>query len=199
MNQKLLIIEPHCDDAFLSLGWHIKKLWKDYEITILTVFGDANRDKEAKKYADSVGATSICLSLPESKMLSKDSKTKLIGPLQALLSTLDRDPKWYNELYRVIFPIGLQHPDHRSVAYTCRSTPLLSVKWAYLDCPYASKLKNSEELKQITNDVRLISICTPHASKWKAVDIFQSQAKFFHFNKDLKTSKIPEIIVQESL
>lgn len=192
MTQKLLVVEPHCDDAFLSVGWHLKKLWKDYEVTILTVFGNPKRDKEAKRYADSVGATSICLSLPESKMLSEDSKVKLIGPLQTVL-------KEHQEKYRIIFPIGIQHPDHLSVAYTCRSIRSLYFKWSYLDCPYASKLKNSIEVTELAEGLPLVSICTPHASKWKAVDIFQSQAKFFHFNKDLKTSKIPEILLQSTL
>lgn len=188
---KILIVEPHCDDAFLSLGWHIKKLWKDHDITILTVYGDKKRDAEAVEYARSVGAKSVCLSLPENKMLS-EAKTKLIGPLTGILKVYAKD-------FILVYPIGIQHPDHRSVAYTCFKSETRRSKLVYLDCPYASKIKNTEEINQLTEGLPLYSIATPHSSKWNSIPVFKSQAKFFHFNDSLRTSKIPEIILQQNL
>lgn len=183
---RIIVVEPHADDAFLSVGWHLQKLWEGIDKTIITVFSDPRRTKEANSYAEAVGATSVVLGLAEAKMLSGE-KSRAIQPLR----------EWLNENLQesdqVYFPLGLQHPDHISVALTRPAGA-----YRYLDTPYQAKLKLSEELLKKAPGMSIQSICFPPKNKWKHIPLFKSQAKFFHFNQDLKESKLPEIILCRS-
>lgn len=179
---KILVVEPHPDDAFLSLGWHIRKLWAEEDVTILTVYADARRTKEATAYAESVGAKSLCLGLAETKMLASGTKTRMVPELATALKGIPYD--------RVIFPLGLQHPDHLSVAATRPAGA-----WRYLDTPYQTKQKLGESLNQKMDGMLIRFICFPPKRKWDSIPIFKSQAKFFHFNADIIHARVPEIIV----
>lgn len=179
---RILVVEPHPDDAFLSAGWHLEHLWKGYERTILTVYSNDKRKREAYHYAKSIGADSIVLGLNESRMDS-------IGPIEReevldkALSNLEFD--------RIVFPLGLQHPDHFRVA-AC-ATPNC---WRYLDTPYQTKQKLQVDLLDKVSGMQVISMCYPSARKWNSIPIFQSQSKFFHFNP-MKNLCIPEIILAD--
>lgn len=177
---KILIIEPHPDDAFLSVGWHLEKVWRDYDRTILTVYADSRRGKEAEGYAKALGARSIVLGLKESRMGSS-GPIRRIEPLRAMLDDLEWDI--------IVFPLGLQHPDHRRVSATRPSGSLL-----YLDTPYQSKLKNNEYLNSRVEGRRIHSIVFPPKQKWKRSEVFKSQAKFFYFNP-FHLWKLPEVIL----
>ncbi|MFA6622441.1 MAG: hypothetical protein WCV43_08820 [Candidatus Caldatribacteriota bacterium] len=177
---KIIVIEPHPDDAFLSVGWHLEKVWKDDERTILTVYANARRGKEAEQYAKSIGARSIVLGLEES-LLWSSGPIRIVEPLRMMLDGLEWDT--------IVFPIGLQHPDHRRVSATRPSGSLL-----YLDTPYQSKLKNNECLNRRIDGRTIHSIVFPPKQKWKRIEVFKSQAKFFYFNP-FHSWKLPEVIL----
>lgn len=179
---KLAIIEPHPDDAFLSVGWHIEKIWKPlYEITIVTVFCDEKRAKEAQAYASKLGVACVTLGLPESEM-NGISKPTVIKPLKELLTTSGFD--------RTVFPIGLQHPDHISVA-----SSRFSNSWRYVDTPYQCKQKIQDELRRKVEGRSIVSIAYPPKTKWRHIPIFKSQSKFFYFN-DMESSHPCELVLE---
>lgn len=179
-----IVVEPHVDDAFLSLGWHLEKLWDGHEKTIITVYSDPKRDKEAHEYAQSVGATSISLGLQESAMDSKDP-IKMIPDLRVMLD------KYKTPECQILFPIGLQHPDHLRVAVSGSGYATAR----YLDTPYLTKLKLASSLQEKCEGCEIVSIAFPSKTKWRKKSIFKSQAKFFHFNP-LEDFAPPELIIK---
>lgn len=182
---RVIVIEPHVDDAFLSVGWHLETIWKQEEKIIITVFGDTKRDKEAVAYADAVGASSMQLSLQETPMGAPFQKRK-IPEIQQVLTTIKAD-----DLVDVIlFPVGLQHPDHINVAIS-RSPNCLR----YVDTPYQTKLKLAEELRTKTKGMALESMCFPPKRKWRHIPLFKSQSMFFHYNPMVE-QECPEIILR---
>lgn len=179
------IIEPHPDDAYLSLGWHIEKLWKEKKIVIHTVYSDEKRTKEAEAYAAAVGATSNVIGLEESKMLSDYRKVE-IPELVTLLKSLKNET--------VIAPLGIQHPDHLNVARICKDNRYGYSLQLYVDTPYQCKQKNLDSLAERVSGRSLRSICFPPKAKWKHNSIYKSQGMFFHYNP-LHEYKIPEMIL----
>jgi hypothetical protein len=178
---KLIVVEPHPDDVFLSIGWHLERLWREEERLIITVYADEKRAKEARHYAAAVGAGSLCLGLPESKMDSNGS-IRRISELARTLEELAWD--------RIYFPLGLQHPDHLRVAAS--RTP---GAFRYLDTPYQTKQKLAGSLLERGAGMVLESLCWPPAAKWKRTELFKSQSKFFYYNGGLKESLLPEIVL----
>lgn len=170
-----LIVEPHPDDAFLSLGEHIEKAWKEDQIYIVSVYADKRRTSEAVNYAAAVGAGSFSFELVQSKM--KGERGKGIEPtlnhqLTSLCEKLDVDV--------VLLPLGLQHPDHLRVS---KAKPKGNhVLRYYVDTPYQLKLKNGQQLRERTTGMVVDSMLYPSARKYRHAEIFKSQSKFFHFN-----------------
>jgi hypothetical protein len=208
---KVIVVEPHCDDAFLSLGWHIERLWRSLNVLILTVYADAARTREAGAYAAAVGARSRVLGLAESATGLAAPVASPAGPVASPAGPARRAglralPEVRNALREelgllepmdlivpadtlVLFPLGLQHPDHLQVAAS-----RIPGCGRYLDTPYQTKQKLAQELRDKTEGMYLYSLCYPGKRKWKHVPLFKSQSKFFHFN-DLSGCKIPETIL----
>jgi len=182
---KIVVIEPHPDDAFLSLGWHLEEVWKEHEKLIITVYANEARNKEAETYARTIGAEHIGLKLVESDMNSVSTiraVPELVKQLKEIRLTTDS---------LVIFPLGLQHPDHLRVAAT-RTAGCLR----YVDTPYQTKLKLGDDLATKAEGKTLYSIRFPGKRKWRHKDIFKSQSKFFHYNEELLSSRLPEIVLE---
>jgi len=170
----LLIVEPHADDAYLSLHEHILR-WRlgGYAITILTVQSAVeNRAEEAKAYAGAVGVEWAGLgydygALPDEIDLSPYDPTLIVGPF------------------------GIQHPDH------IRIREILHPDLLYFDIPYYRKQKNQAALNEQFTNLELHSLYTPSPSKRhkKYWGCFTSQNKFFYFNPPRELARIPEILV----
>lgn len=184
---KIVVVEPHPDDAFLSLGHHLQTIWKQHELLIITVYADARRTKEAQAYAYAIGAQSLVLGLTESNM----ADTGKVRRVPELVEALEPLESW-DLLY---LPLGLQHIDHKRVAAS-QPIPKTSKLRRYLDTPYQTKQKLAEELQTLSKGLVIESIVFPGQRKWKHIDIYKSQAKFFHYNEGLKTSKLPEITLR---
>lgn len=180
----VVIVEPHADDAFLSMGGHIEK-WKDREISICTIFsGTRNRLKDAKSYADAVKANHIPLGFLEGEgfNISDESFIKLVKDSE------------------VFVPIYLTNQEHKDVKeffqkkFVELSSEIGSAKLLfYLDQPYAMKQKNAETINKYLNEYRLISYLVPSKNKLKHIPLFKDQSKFFYFEKE-SIEKIIEMI-----
>jgi LmbE family N-acetylglucosaminyl deacetylase len=171
---RLIVIEPHADDAYLSLHEHLLR-WKrgGFRITILTVQSAVeNRAEEAEAYARAIGVDWMGLGYDYGQL---PTTIDLAEPASTL----------------IVAPFGLQHPDHIAIRAILR--PAL----CYLDIPYYTKQKNQTELNQKLTDHELHSIYTPAHGKQnkKYWGCFRSQAKFFYYNPPREIARIPEITV----
>lgn len=161
------IIEPHSDDAFLSLHTHIAEVWQSPK-TIVTVYGNVKRNKEARNYAEKVGASHISLGYEEGGGLNHDAGN--LPPFE----------EWGLDIRStdtVLFPIGLQHPEHIAVRNRCPDRKL-GLRF-YLDTPYYAKQKVREEFNEKLRGMLIVSVLYASATKWKHIPIFKSQGRYF--------------------
>lgn len=175
----IVVIEPHPDDAFLSLGWHLAELWKEEERVIVTVYCNEKRGKEAEAYAKAIGARSVTLGLEESNLRSSGPTT----PPEALAALLGD----YTGA-RLLFPLGLQHPDHLRVA---KAAPRGAER--YVEVPYQTKQMLQKELRLKMKGKVVRSIVYPPSRKKALAKVFKSQGMFFHYNP--LACRIPEIVL----
>lgn len=177
------VIEPHVDDAFLSLHAHIQNWVASGEtVGIYTVFSNARRQMEGEQYASKVKAQYASLGCEEG-MNGLEGATKVI-PLS----------KWdtpFRKRDQLVFPIGLQHPDHKTIGDMAPKGC-----WRYLDVPYVAKQKLGEYVNRSIEGMTIVSIRFASKRKWRHIEIFKSQAKFYYYNPPETMSKIPEIVLE---
>jgi hypothetical protein len=182
MTQSFTIIEPHADDAFLSLGKHIEDWVKEgHKVTIVTVFsGTRKRAIDAGTYAMKVGTAWIGL-----------------GYVEGIGETLpDFEFSWEGQL---VLPLALTHWEHKLVREVFEGSPKQSIMypyWFYLDQPYANMQKNSAVTTDLLTDMKIVSYKKPGLRKYRHCPIFKDQAKFFHFNPPEKLRECVELIVR---
>ncbi len=172
----IAIVEPHADDAFLSLHTHIIG-WvkKGCSITIHTICGESKRMREAEEYARSVGASWTGYRAEDTADLR--GFTGNLGPMRGT---------------QVILPLAITHPTHAAV----RRRLERKGAWYYVDQPYAITQSNSVILTELLNGMRVVSYAKPSALKYRRAAIFKSQSKFFHFNPPSKLAQTFEMIVR---
>jgi hypothetical protein len=181
---RLIVVEPHADDAYLSLHEHLLR-WRrgGFRITILTVQSAVeNRAGEAAAYARAIGVDWVGLGYDYGQLPEAIDLTLALIPGYDITSTL------------VIAPYGIQHPDHIAIRNLLRPALL------YLDVPYYVKQKNQAELNDKFTGQELHSIYTPAHGKWnkRYWGCFPSQAKFFYYNPPREIARIPEIVITAS-
>lgn len=175
------IVEPHADDAYLSLGDFIQR--NSSHVTILTVFsGTRKRGLDARRYAESVGAKWEGLGYVESDVgLSSD--TILEPPLGR-----DQLPSSGT----LILPLGILHPEHRALATLRREGDL-----SYLETPYQLRIKNQIEVYRLLFGRSIRYWSKPDwKRKFKYHDLFRDQSMFMHRNPPRDLSGALEILVK---
>ena len=178
------VIEPHADDAFLSLGGHIKRWIADgHHVEIVTVYATQKRAAEAKAYADSVGAAYQWLGYIEAGSMDKAPEPiDYLPPMDGWVT---------------ICPLGLRHEEHYAVrkAYE-NGRGSTDVLWYYVDQPYAMQLKNQEDLSAKMAGKEVVSVFKPGGRKYhkNTVALFKTQSLFFYYNKDALPYTIEMII-----
>lgn len=186
----VFVIEPHADDAFLSLGGHIEQ-WvrRGIFVTIVTVFsGTRKRARDAKSYADAVGVNWVGLGLVEGGVraphLNEEVKRFVVS----------RD---FHQTF--LLPLGILHPEHKAVrdAFEQVLPRVEGHPNYYLDQPYASKGKNSEEITDLlyNSTGKVLSFLKPHSRKYRHIPLFKDQSKFFHFNPATELKHTIEMIM----
>src|SRR4051794_4364484 len=109
----IYVVEPHADDAFLSLGWSIRRWVKEGRtVEVVTVYSAAEgRAREAAMWAKSVGAAWSGLG-HEGLRVEGIKLPESVPPLP--------EPLLPDAMMRLgacrIWPLGLPHPEHRAVA-----------------------------------------------------------------------------------
>lgn len=173
----IVVVEPHADDAYLSLGAHIERWTGDGEkVAILTVFsGTRKRAVDAETYAQRVGAYWMGLGLVESG-----------GSEVVDLPVLDLPP-----YRRIIFPLGLHHPEHKAVAAQAPADASF-----YVETPYQLVQANNDELAALIVGREIVSWRTPPMRKWRHHGVFKDQAQFMRFNPPSALARAPEVIVK---
>ena len=179
------IIEPHADDAWLSLGQHIIG-WRvdDRHVTIVTVYGDEQRSREARDYAAATGSAHVALGVPEGGQgLSGVWMTELpSGVLDAALRAAAAADAV------VVVPLGLRHPEHRAVAAEfARAWSTAAWKLTrhlYVELPYALTQANGSELREAVRGRRVESMAVRSAAANAAAPIFRSQSMFWRNNRE---------------
>lgn len=181
---RLVVVEPHADDAWLSLGGHIAE-WRRLgkAVHIVTVYGDERRWAEAAAYADRVGASWACAGLPEG---GHGLRAGDWTPQRPTLGDLDLDGG-----DGVCWPLGLRHPEHRAVASLAPDGA-----WRYVELPYALTTANAAEATLMLTGRYVESWFRPNfAAKNAVAGIFRSQALFWYRNRD-RLRHAPEVIVR---
>ena len=185
----ITVVEPHPDDAFISLGATIERWISEHrEVRIVTVYASPERAAESAAYAREVGARHVSLGLtPQGAGLN--GGWEAVPLPSAVLDTVRTDPPgtW-------VFPVGIQHPEHRAVADLGWATEEGRRGWGYVDLPYALKVGQAEETRRLLASRTVVSWERPHAHKWRSVRTFKSQSLFFHRNLDL-LRHAPEVVV----
>lgn len=193
---RVLVIEPHADDAFLSLGGTLMN-WTQEGVgfDIFTIFAHSKRAEEAATFAHKVKALSHKTLFIE----KADLHTTSVTDIQAIKIMIVHDVlelvKYYG-ISHVVAPLGIQHPEHRIVAAAMRDFGQTKV-WRYMDIPYYTKLMNANEVDIKIQNMRMLSCVRARPAKWNMIPIFKTQAKFFHFNKKESLKEIPEIILED--
>ncbi len=197
----VVVVEPHADDAFLSLGGHIEGWRKSgVAVTIVTVFSATRkRAVDAERYAVAVGASWVGLGASEDsgpeRLAEGGRATRNLVPrvLAEARGPLGRGGTPRKGV-QLVGPLGIKHPDHQMVASTLRD--LGERAWAYVDQPYASTLVNAEETNALLKGTRVVSWLKPHLRKYRHAPLFKDQAKFFYFNPPTKLAGNIELIVE---
>ena len=180
---RYIVVEPHSDDAWLSLGEHILR-WVENgdDVTIVTVFGDDRRMREAALYAHSVGAEHIAIGLPEAGKGLREKWTTEIPK-----GALDWLPKVPGVL---VVPLGLRHPEHIAV-----SRSFLVDKWRYVELPYALTQSNADEVNEAISGRWVLSWRPRSARANASARIFKSQSMFWRNNRERMIGAV-EVIVR---
>jgi hypothetical protein len=174
----IVVVEPHADDAFLSLHGHMLR-WRKagVEVRIVTVYGDDRRMDEAAAYAASIGATHCPIGVPEGGM--GNGVRWEAEPLPDLRLRGDV----------LIFPLGVQHPEHRTTAAAAPAGA-----YRYVEQPYALTTANAEEVAAKAFGRPVLSWLRPNGSKYARARLFRTQAMFFHRNLD-RLRSAPEVVL----
>lgn len=185
----VVVIEPHADDAYLSLGAHIEQ-WVQVGRTVLivTIFGDTRRSAEAEAYAVWVGAKGVQLGLPSAKVgITQDHPTLLVHPAQIR----DAVQRAVYERGQLLLPLGLRHPEHQVVAQALAG-PFVGY---YMEIPYCLTQKDQPALSVLLAGRAVWSVVHPGRGKAQHVHFFRSQSKFFFYNPPEKWGRAMEMIV----
>lgn len=188
----ITVVEPHADDAYLSLHDHIRHWVKGgVEVRVITVFADRKRAPEGREYAALLGAAHEWSGI-EGQVHLGETETN-IGPL--IRQVMDHVLPKLRKDSPVILPLGIQHPEHLA---TRNALDAGARAYYYMEIPYAQKRKNQESVAALVAGLPLFSLRYPDATKAQAKfwGIFRTQAKFFHFNPMADLRRFPEIILK---
>lgn len=179
------IVEPHTDDAYLSLHEHIIGPWQAFPKTIITFYGAGHIIKEACYYARATGCEHKWLGLRE-------------------VTWGDADPvptdwrSWISEAQEsdtLVLPIGIRQPSHVAIAGMDVSLPMRRL-W-YLDAKYVQQIARMEVQEKVSGMV-VESILASSIDKAHYKNIFASQAHRFMLAPDLYPPSV-EIVLRKPL
>lgn len=182
----IVVVEPHADDAFLSLDGHIDR-WNKMRIPVMIwtiASGTRKRAEDARTYAGLKRARWEGAGLKDTE-ITVDAVTDWLE--EAILTIMDRHPPLF------VVPLGIQNADHKAVRQAFEEADGLALQY-YLDQPYASLCKNSTEVEAAAYGKRVNSWIRPRATKYRHIPVFKDQAKFFYYNPAEKLANNVEVV-----
>jgi hypothetical protein len=184
---KVFVIEPHADDAFLSLGWSIRT-WvrQGQEVEVVTVFSaDERRARESAAWAASIGAAWSGLGYD-----GYVGEWRADFPVVPLATPLLPVQMLESDACRV-WPLGLENSEHVAVAAQAGETD-----FRYVDTPYQLHPYRQREVREALSS-RTIAWwqCAPSA-KWNARTLFESQEVLFEAFPPATLLGLPEVVVR---
>jgi hypothetical protein len=186
LGDPIYVVEPHSDDAFLSLGWTMRTwIGEGRHVEVVTVHSrEADRAAEAQAFAQAIGATWRGLDHPATalnRLYQPDGLPPLPDPL---LPEECRDPGATR-----VWPLGLEHPEHVAVADRGGADP------RYIDVPYQFNGRRQAEIDACLRGRVLEHWLSPSSRKWDDSAHFASQAGLFQLYPVASLAHVPEIIV----
>ena len=183
-----IVVEPHADDAFLSMGHHLENWRKDGHITcIITVFsGTRKRAKDAEAYAKAIKAQWFGCGFVEQEEISEVAIKDFVNLYTRHMQGLNSSP------FELYIPLALTHPEHILVRNALEE---ISTGF-YVDQPYAMTQKNSGVVTKLLKGKQVLSYCHPGKRKYRHIPLFKDQSKFFYFNNEEKLLQTFEMIVR---
>lgn len=187
----ITVVEPHPDDAWLSLGWTIEQwIGEGRPVRIVTVYSEPRRAAESAAYAREIGAGHVALGLPPHGGGLKGGWSCEPPPVSVLDGIRTEPPEFW------VWPLGLEHPEHRAVALLGLNSRLAHA--SYLDLPYAGKQKNREAVHRLLAGREVRTFTPPSARKWRHASTYHSQSLFLHRNLGLLT-RFPEMTFNRTI
>lgn len=175
------IIEPHSDDAYLSLHCHIVGPWSNLPRTIITCYGAGDVIDEAEYYAQATGCGYRFLGLYEKGWTVVDDPR----PLAEWLDWRPGDT--------LVLPLGIRQPAHLRVAGIPVPDGLECLR--YLDAKYVQS-EAGDELRQKVQGMTVRSVCSASSEKLHYRNIFVRQAHRFMLAPDLYPPSV-EIVLED--
>lgn len=192
-----LIIEPHSDDAYLSLHNFIRnRTYKHHTVRVLTIFSNTKRAREGAEYCEQFGVRYTWAGLEETNCGLTNTDENLIPQLKDVVKEYleEKAHRLFKKKRRILCPIGLQHPEHIAVSDAVCS--FIKPDYFYAEIPYYSKRKLKEEFESsvigLTNDGYSLLDSEQDPLKHGYSKYFKSQSLFFYYNKPWELSAIPE-------
>lgn len=174
------LIEPHVDDAYLSLHEHITGPWRDIPKTIVTMYGRDIID-EGRYYAHATGCDYRWWGLSESGWREHE-----LPPPTFLHDTCRPGDT-------VVLPIGIRQPVHVLLGQSTIPDEVRAL-W-YLDAKYIQQVARQEVLDK-TSGLIVESILVASSDKHHYKNIFVSQAHRFLLAPDLYPPTV-EIVLRK--
>lgn len=183
-----IVIEPHADDAFLSMGQHLEDWIKEgYKCYIITVFsGTRKRAVDAESYAKAIGAEWVGWGYIEEHEIPWGHLRIRLQELDEYLQTTGFDS------INPYVPLSITHPEHSRV----RKELELFSHGLYVDQPYAITQKNAPIVTELMKGRTVLSYKHPGKRKYRHIPLFKDQSKFFYFNNEEKLLQTFEMVVQ---
>jgi hypothetical protein len=184
----IFVIEPHGDDAFLSLGWSIHEWVREGQrVDVVTVFtSERTRVSETQRWAESIGANWQGLGHEQRDTYGSEGTKEVVDLPAPLLP----EPMMSASACR-IWPLAFENPDHAAVAACAPEGDL-----RYIDTPYQLALDHQPKLREALIGRTIEWWLLPPQAKWDGVRFFESQAHGLRWFPPKLLAAVPEVIVR---
>jgi hypothetical protein len=186
-DRPIVIVEPHPDDAYLSLGASIRTWTGDgRRVHVVTVYSaDARRAEEARAWAAAAGASWSGLGhrwAEVSGLTTPEAVPALPRPL--LTPDLLADDRVR------IWPLGIGHPEHAEVASHAEAEDL-----RYIDTPYQLDPSHQRALGRALVGRSVAWWMAAPSAKWPDRVHFPSQEALFDLITRERLGAVAEVVV----
>ena len=212
---KILVIQPHSDDAILSCAHFLLKNDEDCVVKVLTIEKNEKRIQEDKKISEIIGVKYLNLGINliddlyhdffeeygKKAVLNDDNvlefyvnhfgENKIIELSQTLF---DKIKSYKDKGYQILCPLGVGHPFHYLVRYLLRDIENDFI--FYREFPHSYKRKAKNQLESELSNLEIFyenSDEEINSLKYKiAQKFYKTQSGFFFYEQNNVKKLYPE-------